>query len=61
MRKEWHDFHVRKEIVKRKGEPSVELTFYENDNGVIERDDYTLTKLDDGLYLARYRLLTSAS
>lgn len=56
VKEEWHDFQVRKEVVKRKGESDVVLTFYENENGVIERNNNTRPDLPDGLYLARYDL-----
>jgi hypothetical protein len=49
---------VRKEIVKQKGGPDIELVFYENDNGVIERRHYE-GPLPDGLNLARSYLLSS--
>ncbi len=52
MRQEWHEFQVRKEILKQKEGADVELVFYENDNGVIERKSYT-GPLPDGLHLAR--------
>jgi hypothetical protein len=57
VRQEWHDFEVRKEIVKQKGGPDIELVFYENDNGVIERRHYE-GPLPDGLNLARSYLLS---
>ncbi|MEN8154973.1 MAG: penicillin acylase family protein [Acidobacteriota bacterium] len=38
---EWIDFKERKEIVKRKKGEDVELTFYENDHGVLEGDPFT--------------------
>lgn len=52
VRQEWHEFQVRKEILKQKEGADVELVFYENDNGVIERKSYT-GPLPDGLHLAR--------
>ena len=33
---QWHQFSVRKETIKRKKKPSVELAFYENEHGVLE-------------------------
>jgi len=43
----WEEFTVRKEIIKRKKKDSVEITFYENNHGVLNGD---ATK--DGFYLS---------
>lgn len=43
----WKEFKVRKEIIKRKKKEDVEVTFYENDHGVLEGNPY-----DGGYYLA---------
>lgn len=37
---EWHGFRVRKEVIKRKKKPDVEITIYENDHGVLAGDPY---------------------
>lgn len=43
----WKEFKIRKEIIKRKKKPDVEVTYYENDHGVLDGDPHT-----DGYYLA---------
>lgn len=43
----WHDFVKRTETIKRKKKPPVEVTFFENDHGVLEGDAET-----EGHYLA---------
>lgn len=43
----WHDFKMRKETIKRKKKPAVELTFYENVHGVLEGNPY-----EEGYYLS---------
>ena len=43
---QWHDFNVRKETVKRKNKPSIELVFYENEHGVLEGNPF-----EEGYYL----------
>lgn len=51
---EWHTFKVRKETIKRKNKTSVELTFFENEHGVLEgnpfKDGYYLTTLWSGKF-----------
>jgi len=42
----WVAFRQRKEIIKRKKQPPVEITFYENDRGVLDGDPG-----DEGYYL----------
>jgi len=43
----WHPFQARKEIIKRKKKPPEEITFYENEHGVLDGDPH-----QDGYYLA---------
>ena len=43
----WKKFKARKEIIKRKKKEPVEVTFYENEHGVLDGDP-----LKDGYYLA---------
>jgi len=43
----WHDFVARSETIKRKKKTDVDITFYENDHGVLEGDANT-----EGHYLA---------
>ncbi len=43
----WQPFQVRKETVKRKKKPPVEITFYENEHGVLDGDPN-----QEGYYLA---------
>ena len=51
---EWHTFKVRKETIKRKNKTAVELTFFENEHGVLEGipvdDAYYLTTLWSGKF-----------
>ena len=43
---EWHEFHERKELIKvKKGKP-IEITFYENDHGVLDGNPQ-----EEGYYL----------
>lgn len=42
----------RREVIRRKGAPSVELTVFENEHGVLESDPGA-RKLEDGYYLCR--------
>jgi len=44
---EWHPFHARRETIRRKKSPPLELTFHENDHGVLDGDPHV-----SGLYLA---------
>jgi len=44
---EWRPFRQRKEIIRRKKQAPVEITFYENDHGVLEGDPF-----QEGFYLA---------
>ncbi len=44
---EWHAFNERKEIIKRKKGKSFEITYYENDHGVLDGNPY-----EEGYYLA---------
>ena len=50
----WHSFRERKEIIKRKNKTDVELTFFENEHGVLEgnpfEDGYYLTTLWSGKF-----------
>jgi penicillin amidase len=43
----WLPFRVRKEVIRRKGKAPSEVTFYENDHGVLDGDPN-----QEGLYLA---------
>ena len=43
----WTDWRPRKEIIRRKRKPPVEIVFHENDHGLLEGDPHT-----PGLYLA---------
>jgi penicillin amidase len=51
---EWHSFKERKEIIKRKNKTDIELTFFENEHGVLEgnpfEDGYYLTTLWSGKF-----------
>jgi len=51
---EWHNFKIRKETIKRKNKEAVELTFFENEHGVLEgnpfEEAYYLTTLWSGKY-----------
>lgn len=42
----WHDFEVRKEVIRRKKKADVEITVYENDHGVLAGDPF-----EEGHYL----------
>lgn len=44
---DWRDFHVRKEVIRRKKGPAIELQFYENEHGVLDGDPF-----EEGHYLA---------
>ncbi|MHC4175999.1 MAG: penicillin acylase family protein [Planctomycetota bacterium] len=44
---QWIPFHQRKEVIKRKKREPVEITFYENDHGVLDGDPH-----HEGYYLA---------
>ena len=44
---QWHPFRERREIVLRKKKPPVEITFHENDHGVLDGDPHS-----EGVYLA---------
>jgi penicillin amidase len=44
---EWIPFRIRRETIRRKKRPPVDVTFYENDHGVLDGDPNT-----DGYYLA---------
>jgi penicillin amidase len=48
----FHDFHVRRETIRRKSHPPVEIAIFENDLGTLERDRSS-TALPDGRYLSR--------
>ena len=51
---EWEDLTPREEVIKRKGEEDLVLTFYETDLGVLEIADSTSSSPpSDGLYLSR--------
>ena len=43
---EWHDFTERKETIKRKKGAAIEVTYYENEHGVLEGNPY-----EEGYYL----------
>jgi penicillin amidase len=43
---EWHAFRERKEVIRRKKGEAVEMTFYENDHGVLDGNPY-----EEGFYL----------
>jgi len=43
----WHPFHTRRDTIKRKKKAPVEVTFYENDHGVLDGDPH-----QEGYYLA---------
>jgi penicillin amidase len=43
----WQPFTARKEVIRRKKKPAVEVTFYENEHGVLEGDPH-----QEGYYLA---------
>ncbi len=43
----WHDFTERKEIIKRKKGKPVEITYYENEHGVLDGNPH-----EEGYYLA---------
>ena len=43
---QWIEFQQRKEIIKRKKKPPVEIVFYENDHGILEGNPF-----EEGLYL----------
>jgi penicillin amidase len=43
----WHPFQARKEIIRRKKKPPVEVLFYENEHGVLDGDPH-----QEGYYLA---------
>ncbi|MGH7597569.1 MAG: penicillin acylase family protein, partial [bacterium] len=43
---QWMEFRQRKEIIKRKKKPPVEITFFENEHGVLEGNP-----LEEGYYL----------
>lgn len=45
--KQWIDFEVRKEVIQRKKKEAVEVTFYENDHGILAGDPF-----EEGIYLA---------
>ncbi len=51
---QWHTFNERKEIIVRKNKTDVELTFFENEHGVLEgnpfEDGYYLTTLWSGKF-----------
>ena len=42
----WHDFHERKEIIKRKKGKAVEIMYYENEHGVLDGNPH-----EEGYYL----------
>ena len=44
---QWMEFRQRQEIIKRKKKPPVEITFYENEHGVLEGNPF-----DEGFYLS---------
>lgn len=44
---QWLDFRVRKEVIQRKKKEPFEVTFYENEHGVLDGDPY-----QEGIYLA---------
>jgi penicillin amidase len=44
---QWMEFRQRKEIIKRKKKPPVEITFYENEHGVLEGNPF-----EEGFYLS---------
>ncbi|HZR81868.1 MAG TPA: penicillin acylase family protein [Candidatus Binatia bacterium] len=46
-RESWIPFRARKETIRRKGKPALEVVFHENDHGVLDGDPYV-----PGLYLA---------
>jgi penicillin amidase len=43
----WHDFKIRKEIIHRKKDKSIEFTIYENEHGYLEGNPF-----EEGYYLA---------
>ncbi len=54
---EWQKFSERKEIIKRKKHPDVEVVFYENNHGLLDGDPH-----QDGKYLAtRWSLAESGA
>ena len=44
---QWLDFQIRQERIQRKKKETVEITFYENEHGVLDGDPY-----QEGIYLA---------
>jgi penicillin amidase len=46
---QWMEFRQRKEIIKRKKKSPIEMTFYENDHGVLEGNPF-----EEGFYLTTH-------